>query len=290
MYESRNLSVDYLIRQMTHRDIPVGMQLKALARWNQTEADWRVFLEANPDGCFAAVCDDQVVGTTTVIRYGRSLAWIGMVLVHPEHRGRGIATALMRNAINHAAECPTIKLDATVAGQRVYEALGFVEEWTLRRLTTRCLADVGEHVAGVSPVENATWRSVVEMDRITFGGDRTPLLETLRKNAPEMAIASTNRGRTTGCCLGRKGSAFTQLGPIIADSTEDAKRLSRAAFRQLVGQPAVIDVPSARVQFIEWLANHGFAPQRDFVRMRRGENEIQPMMERQFAVCGPEFG
>ncbi|MFO7904645.1 MAG: GNAT family N-acetyltransferase, partial [Pirellulaceae bacterium] len=266
--------MNYFIRLMTDGDIPAGMQLKALASWNQTEADWRVFLSANPAGCFAAVCNGQVVGTTTVIRYGPSLAWIGMVLVHPDHRAQGIATALMRNALEHAADCPAIKLDATAAGQRVYEALGFVEESTVKRLTTSCLADVGEPTEGVFPVRNSQWQSVLEMDRTTFGGDRTLLFETLRKSAPEIALTLMNRERIAACCLGRPGSTFTQLGPVIAESTEDAQRLTRVALRQLVGQPIVVDIPSTHVDFTKWLTNHGFTPQRHFVRMIRGENHI----------------
>src|SRR5438034_5772443 len=78
------------IRTMTEKDIPAGTRLKDIAGWNQTEADWRIFLNAGRDGCFVAEVDDVVRGTAATIVYGGRFAWVGMVLVDPENRGHGI--------------------------------------------------------------------------------------------------------------------------------------------------------------------------------------------------------
>ena len=102
------------IRLLKESDIAAAMELKEFAGWNQTESDWRLLLKLEPEGCFAAVLDDQVVGTTTTTRYGRELAWIGMVLVRPEHRRSGIATKLMKTALDYLKpKVETVKLDAT---------------------------------------------------------------------------------------------------------------------------------------------------------------------------------
>src|SRR4051812_295102 len=82
-------------------DIRAAMRLKEAAGWNQTEADWRRLLSLEPNGCFAAVKDGRVVGTTTTTTYGNELAWIGMVLVDPEQRRQGIATQLMKVALEY---------------------------------------------------------------------------------------------------------------------------------------------------------------------------------------------
>jgi len=81
-------------RLLFESDIPSAMRLKEAAGWNQTEADWRRLLSLQPEGCFAAVRDGRLVGTTTVTIYGE-LAWIGMVLVDREYRRQGIASGLM---------------------------------------------------------------------------------------------------------------------------------------------------------------------------------------------------
>ena len=78
------------IRLLFEADIPAAMQLKEAAAWNQTEADWRRLLSMEPNGCFGAVKEGRLVGTTTTTTYD-GLAWIGMVLVEPQQRRRGSA-------------------------------------------------------------------------------------------------------------------------------------------------------------------------------------------------------
>src|SRR2546426_12200613 len=83
------------LRVMTIPDIPAGMRLKEIAGWNQTPADWERFLSASPEGCFVTEVEGRVVGTATTINYEDRFAWIGMVLVDPDYRGRGIGTRLL---------------------------------------------------------------------------------------------------------------------------------------------------------------------------------------------------
>ena len=71
------------IRLLFESDIPAAMTLKEAAGWNQTEEDWRRLLSLEPSGCFAAIKDERLIGTTTTTTYANELAWIGMVLVDP---------------------------------------------------------------------------------------------------------------------------------------------------------------------------------------------------------------
>ena len=90
------------------------MRLKDAAGWNQTEKDWQRLLALDSNGCFAAVKDGRLVGTTTTTRYGSDLAWIGMVLVDAQERRQGIATQLMNVAMDYLKDkVATVKLDAT---------------------------------------------------------------------------------------------------------------------------------------------------------------------------------
>src|ERR1051325_850627 len=122
------------IRLLFESDIPAAMQLKQAAGWNQTEEDWRRLLALDPNGCFAAVKDGRLVGTTTTTTYGNDLAWIGMVLVDPHERRQGIATRLMNVALDYLnGKVATVKLDATAEGKTLYEKFGFQAESVLER-------------------------------------------------------------------------------------------------------------------------------------------------------------
>src|ERR1051326_6584759 len=101
------------IRLLRESDIAAAMGLKRAAGWNQTEADWRTLLQHEPNGCFAAVLDDQLVGTTTTTCYGRELAWIGMVLVRPDQRRKGMATQFLEPALKYLdAQGSPVMVDA----------------------------------------------------------------------------------------------------------------------------------------------------------------------------------
>src|SRR5687768_10330031 len=108
-------SVPFTVRPLTWADIPHADELRALAGWNQTIADWERILSLDPAGSFAAEAEGRLLGTTTTVLHEGGVAWIGMVLVHPGCRKGGIGTALLRSALTRleglGAAC--VKLDAT---------------------------------------------------------------------------------------------------------------------------------------------------------------------------------
>src|ERR1700730_12275259 len=123
------------IRVMTEQDIPAGLRLNTLSGWNQTSSDWDRFLASSPQGCFVMENDMNVVGTATTICYEDRFAWIGMVLVDPEHRKHGIGTQLLKKTIEYLDHqgIPTMKLDATPQERPLYKKLGFVAEYEIER-------------------------------------------------------------------------------------------------------------------------------------------------------------
>lgn len=82
---------------------------------------------------FGARVDGRLVGTLALAVFplltGKR-AWIEDVVVEPEARGRGVASALIESALRRAAErgCRTVDLTSRpsrVEANRLYEKLGF---------------------------------------------------------------------------------------------------------------------------------------------------------------------
>ena len=107
-------------REMSTADIDAGLRLCRASHWNQTARDWELFLKLSPHGCRVAVKDGLVIGTVTTVRYEERFSWIGMVLVDPAERGQGIGSLLMSEAMDVLNDIPSIRLDATPAGHKVY--------------------------------------------------------------------------------------------------------------------------------------------------------------------------
>src|ERR1700733_11104643 len=159
------------IRILEPSDVPQALALSQAVGWNQTAADWSLVIEMNPAGCFAMDFEGSVVSTTTSIRFGTDLAWIGMVLTHPEFQGRGYARALMQSVLDHLQDVQTVKLDATELGAPLYRQLGFEDECPIERW-------IGQ--SHPPPVETQSF-IYPEFDKEAFGADRGVLLERLAK-------------------------------------------------------------------------------------------------------------
>src|SRR5579863_8739411 len=194
------------LRVMTKQDVPAGLRLKDLAGWNQTAGDWHRFLDASPEGCFVAEENGLVCGTATTISYQNRFAWIGMVLVDPEHRKRGIGTQLLKRTIEYLGHqrIPTMKLDATPQGRPLYKKLGFVDEYEIERwiLKRPPGSDVGTGKSSFAPLIEAQLEIVLGMDKEVFGADRSFLLRSLHNETPQFAITNWRNGKLHGYAFG----------------------------------------------------------------------------------------
>ena len=97
-------------------------------------------------------------------------------------------------------------------------------------------------------------------------------------------------GKIKGVALGRKGNRFYQIGPVLATTKENAKTLILKSIVGFEGLPFVVDVPEAKKELIDWLSGLGFSIQRHFVRMYQNKNPFPGILNKQFLICGPEFG
>jgi ribosomal protein S18 acetylase RimI-like enzyme len=283
------------LRPMTKLDIPSGMRLKEIAGWNQTAQDWERFLTASPDGCFVAELAGEVCGTVTTISYEERFAWVGMVLVDPEFRGRGIGAKLLARAIEHldAGKISTIKLDATPLGKPLYEKLGFVSEYEIERwiLRTSSVSSTKTHrsrppgLLSPDPLD-----SIFELDRDIFGADRSSLLESLHQEVPDFTFAMRNASIVEGYGFGRHGCYADHLGPWMATDAQVARQLLEAFLASCGRDTIVVDCLKSNTMARNLLQSFGFTYSRPLTRMYRGANLYPGRVEPLCAILGPEFG
>ena len=273
------------IRLLFESDIPAAMGLKEAAGWNQTEADWRRWLSLEPNGCFAAVRDGRLVGTTTTTIYD-TLAWIGMVLVDPQHRRQGIAAQLMNVALDYLKDrVETIKLDATALGQPVYEKFGFEVESEVERWTGNA---TGGGARSLPVMDRA---ALLELDRIAFNADRSKLIERLIDDAcvaPVLIRAAD--GALSGYALARSGTRKTYVGPVVANDPRVIETLMDEMLSQLPGRDVYIDINKECIDDdTRLLPQRGFVKERDLIRMVKGgpTQKTSPLV---VAIAGPEVG
>ncbi len=277
------------IRRLCPTDIPEAMRLKDIAGWNQTERDWEVLLDMNPDGCVAAVHNGLVVGTTTATRYGDALAWIGMVLVDPDYRRLGIAARLLDACLEKLDPCASVRLDATPQGRPLYEKAGFSADYEVHRMllpaAPAAAPDAGQAVGPLSPDHID---DLAAFDANVFGADRSSVLRAWLQGAPHYGLKAIDNGPITGYVLGRAGVRAEQLGPLVAPDAAAAANLFGKALAAAAGRPVLVDVPLHDEAWITHLRSLGFVTRRTFTRMTKGDPAPAP--GRQYAFAGPAIG
>jgi GNAT superfamily N-acetyltransferase len=268
------------LRLLTEKDVPAAMELSTQAGWNQTPEDWRMLMRLDAKGCFGVEVEGRLVATTTLLCYGRLLAWVGMVLTRVEWRGRGFARNLLATALARADQLgiPTVKLDATAQGQPVYEKFGFrgeqpVERWFLEGSSET----VEQNAPGKTPS-----RGCFELDSEAFGTDRSHLLRELAKRS---AISST----TEAYLFSRPGRVADYVGPCITKNRENAQKLIEPLIRNSSARSWFWDIVSRNQDATSLAQDLGFKPQRRLLRMVRGK-ELNGNDNQIYAIAGFELG
>lgn len=278
------------IRLMTTSDIDFGMELKNHAGWNQLPADWKRMIELEPDGCFVAMCDGTSVGTATTITYEDKFGWVAMVLVHPEHRRKGIGSALLYACMDYLEQrVETVKLDATPMGKKLYDTMGFVDEYMMERWLGRGTGHV--EVAGIRAIEAEMLPAVCRFDEPVFGADRSRLLRHMVGEPDNMALCVVDDEQLVGYGIMRPGYHAWQIGPMAATDAGVADRLYKALLAR-VGRDGHVynDALLTNPHTLDLLRKYGFDKQRHLIRMYKGPNPDPGLPEYVYAASGPEKG
>lgn len=284
---------EFTVRAMTQQDLTAAMEIKNAEGWNQTLSDWKLLLHDQPDLCLVAVYRDEVVATVTAIGYNNQLAWIGMMLVRKDYRGKGLARLLMDRILKVLHGYPCIKLDATPAGLPVYAQLGFIPEYSLYRMVRPPTNEYKPTTTAPHSIQAITaehHQDLIAFDREVFGVNRQAVLTYLFDHAITSSFLAQENHTIGGYLTGRPGTNYYQLGPLIATSTDMAISLLTAALPELSDRSVVVDLLQDKKELNAWLRSQGFVQQRELIRMYYRHNLTPGIPGRQFLISGPELG
>ncbi len=286
------------VRQMTVDDVDFGLELCRLSNWNQTRDDWLHLLELEPEGMFVAECDGRLCGTASTTAYGRRAAWIGMVLVHPDFRRRGIGSALMTRCIHYLQQAglESIKLDATDQGRPVYLKLGFLDERQINRYRRPAgplsaappAAGRGSLELTVRQLAAEDWPSIAAIDAEAFGADRLPLLKLLARDG--RALVAEQQGRLLAYGFSRRGHLADYLGPVVAVDAGSARPLVSALLQGMAQVDVFWDLMPDNAAALELAATLGFVEVRSLMRMYLGQAMNPGRVEQTFAAADFALG
>lgn len=242
-------------------DAPACTALSQAAGWAHTVEDWRSRL-AHGTG-FGLRVGPALVCVAVVLSYPGRGSFLGMLLTHPAHRGRGLAAALMRHCIDWAAA-----QDRPLALFSVPAAIGLYLRLGLSAVEGRGLCSLRGFAAGPSAGSRSGVRAalpadlpaIAALDAEAVGYDRSALLaDMLARGAPQALVAMRD-GVPVAYALGLRRGEMVALGPVVAPDDQTGLAMLGVQLASLpAGTPVRIDVPSGRPRLLDGLTRHGLA-------------------------------
>jgi len=248
------------LREMLLADIPFAIRLTGREGWGIPRRDFIRILKLDKHGSFVAVEGRRRVGLTTTMRYGRTIAWIGNVVVEREYRGRRIGQRLVEHAVSYLSRCRVrhIALYSFKENLQFYRDLGFVYGARFARLRREPKPGT-TGLTVEAPFNSPTMSSILEMDRKAFGADRRALITILMREGSAWYFGYKRDSRRS-YILVKKYYDLDEIGPWISfglGSTElDA--LLRLAISRSNRKPIEISCPVANRQAQQILKKHHF--------------------------------
>ncbi|CUH50793.1 GNAT family N-acetyltransferase [Shimia marina] len=234
--------------------------------WNPGLQDAEAFWQADPEGFFVATDGTELLAAISVVNHSADFAFLGLYITQPSHRGQGVGYALWQHALQHAGS-RTIGLDGVPDQQANYAASGF----DLFSATTRF---TGSIPATRHPqIRMATARdqpALIAMEAATSGTAKPAYLNAWFTEADSRkTLILSERGTITGCCTVRQCASGAKIGPLLAQSADDARSLlSHAA--SLFGTEMTLDVPDTSAALKALCTTLGLTPGFATARMYRG--------------------
>jgi GNAT superfamily N-acetyltransferase len=258
--------------------------------WNPGRGDTECFHPTDPAGFFLGRLDGRPVSAVSVVRYSAQYAFLGYYLVHPEHRGRGLGLATWQQAVPHAGE-RTVGLDAVPAQEATYRRSGFTAAHRTVRFGGRpqSAATRTEEGPQTVPVTPDRAEAVAAYDRECFPADRSGFVARWLTAPGHVTRAVLRDGRLTGYGVLRAARDGYRVGPLFADTAEDAEALFDALAAQADGAEVAVDVPEHNEAALALVTERKLTPSFETVRMYTGPVPAS-RTERVFGVTSLELG
>jgi GNAT superfamily N-acetyltransferase len=273
------------ITRMTHHDIPFTVRLVDGEGWGHAAADLARLLDFEPSGCFLARWNRRRVGMVTTTSFG-AFAFLGMLIVRPGARGRGIGAALLATAIDYLRDkgVRTIELDGVFAAAPLYRRLGFKDKY----LSLRVYLPAARGRATRVPLAQEYIEDIIALDRTSTGLDRERVIRRLIDDY-NGSFCLIKKGKLLAYAVAKpRASGFVTLGPFLAQNRNAAASLISGIQAKHKGRKIVLGVPEIHREAVDMFSRKGYLHSEPSLRMYLGsrrnyEKDI-------YGIIAPEKG
>jgi GNAT superfamily N-acetyltransferase len=261
---SQSSSSSLRIRTMTSTDVAIAFAWAEAQGWNPGWHDAECFYAADPNGFFIGEVGGAPVACLSAVAYDNAFGFIGLYIVKPEWRGKGLGMQLWKHGLGYLAN-RNIGLDGVVAQQGNYRRSGF--QLAYRNIRYGGVGQARPHSEGVVRASEVPFEQLAAYDRRYFPAERHAFLRRWIAQPDSLALVALAAGEIRGfgvvraCCVGHK------IGPLFANDAQVATNLFDGLSAAVAGQPVFIDVPEVNAAALQLAERHGMSSVFETARM-----------------------
>ncbi|KWF89891.1 GCN5 family acetyltransferase [Burkholderia diffusa] len=278
-------SEDFIVRTMSASEVTMSVEWAAAEGWNPGWHDAHCFREADPAGFFVGLWRGEPVACLAAVAYDEHFGFIGLYIVNPEFRGKGLGMRIWQHGMRYLGE-RNIGLDGVVAQQANYGKSGFRLAYRNIRYEGRVSGIGCAHVAEAADVP---FEQLLAYDRQCFPVARERFVSVWIAQPDAVALATIDAGRVAGYGVVRRCRAGCKIGPLFADDADVATGLFRALASRMPGEAIVLDVPETNLAAVALAERHGMSSVFETARMYTKEAPAIAI-DRVFGVTSFELG
>ncbi|MBE7637252.1 GNAT family N-acetyltransferase [Sneathiella sp. P13V-1] len=256
-------NLEFETRRVDVRNLEELIDITKSVGWEYGEIYWRVILACST-GYAVYHLSGEMAGCAFAVKFGAGRGNIGVVIVRPEYRGKGIASHMMDLAEGHILENGkgTVTLVATEDGYPVYEHRGYEVISKCYEMFSRSEEKRGEvpHLPNVrfSSISDKNFSDVLLFDKREFAEDRSHGLTALREaSISSVVLNDVGTGEILGFGIIYPRADMLKIGPVVAKEQAQAEAIVKMLS---YGKQGIIrtDVFAHQPGYIEFLKSLGF--------------------------------
>ena len=233
------------LRLMRQDEAAALVEWAAEEGWNPGLHDARIFWETDPESFIAAELHGQLIGGGTIVSYHREFGFMGLFIVRPEFRGRGLGTQLWHARVrllqSRLKAGAAIGMDGVFEMQEWYAQGGF--EFAHRSIRYQGQGASVVRAPGLVEAAEVPFERLADYDRRCFPTWREGFLRSWLEQDGALALAATEGQTVKGYGVIRRCGIGGKIGPLFADDADIAESLYTGLAAHLPGEPVFLDVP-----------------------------------------------
>ncbi|MCZ6941539.1 GNAT family N-acetyltransferase [Bacillus mycoides] len=203
---------------------------------------------------------EELIASAAIILYGETLASIGMVIVHPDYKERGIGKIITDSCVKSVSTQTPIMLIATDEGKVLYEELGFRAVSYVSKYICNSY-NANYHCVGneeyIVNYEERDLEGIIPIDEGAFGTNRKAFLKKRIMQSEQCIVEKDKEQNVLGYGLSLQTSENKIIGPVVAKNDAMAMKIVHYLAKGHNGKLRM-DVPEGKKDFVKELEISGF--------------------------------